>query len=211
MRFAPRPIRFGRKAQSDDDGDGLPAGPARVKLLARRAAGIAEAKSILEHLPGPGESLHALVSSRMDLADIIGLILDKIGRCERMMVATLGFHRRNLKTLLAWLDSGTVAHLSLIASIFFRSHNGDLWTETIAEFRSRGQRAACCNCHAKVVTMQFAAGARLSIEGSMNLAGNGSVLEQFALIHDAGLHDFHAAWIEALLDKHEGKGDGQGE
>lgn len=204
MRFTAKPIRFGKRpaAQGDDDADGLPS-PQRAKLLARRAAGIAEAKAILEHLPQPGESLHALVSSRMDLADIIGLILDQIGPCERMRCATLGFHRRNLKTLLSWLDTGAVAQLSLVASIFFRSHNQELWEETLEEFRSRRQRAACCNCHAKVVTMQFATGARLSIEGSMNLAGNGSVLEQFALIHDAGLHDFHARWIEALLDKHE--------
>lgn len=203
MRFAVRPVRFGKKASAEgDEADGLPA-PQRVKLLARRAAGIAEAKAVLEYLPGPGESLHALVSSRMDLADIIGLILDKIGPCRRMAIATLGYHRRNLKTLLAWLDSGAVAQLSLVASIFFRSHNGDLWTETVDEFRQRQQRAACCSCHAKVVTMQFASGERLSIEGSMNLAGNGSVLEQFALIHDAGVHEFHCRWIEGLLDKHE--------
>jgi hypothetical protein len=181
--------------------------PAGVKLRARRAAGIAEAKSVLEHLPEPGESLHALVTSRMDLSDIIGILLDKIGHCERMRIATLGYHRRNLKTLLSWLDSGAVASLSLVASIFFRSHNGDLWTETLEEFRGRKQRAACCTCHAKVATMQFATGERLSIEGSMNVAGNGSVLEQFALIHDAGLHDWHARWIVGLLNKHEGRGD----
>jgi|SRR5579884_74153 len=207
MRFTPRPVRFGRRpGNAEDEDDGLPT-PAKIKLAARRAAGIAEAKAILEHLPGPGESLHALVSSRMDLADIIGIILDKNGPCEQMMVATLGYHRRNLKTLLAWLDTGAVRSLSLVASIFFRSHNGDLWEETLAEFRQRKQRAACCNCHAKVVTMRFATGQRLSVEGSMNLAGNGSVLEQFALINDGGLHDFHGGWIGALLDKYEGKND----
>lgn len=207
MRFAARPIRFGHRPAGDtDDGDGLPT-PQRVKLLARRPAGIAEAKAVLEYLPAPAESLHALVSSRMDLADIIAIILDKIGPCRQMRIATLGYHRRNLKTLLAWLDSGAVSSLSLVASIFFRSHNGDLWEETLSEFRSRQQRAACCNCHAKVITMQFATGERLSIEGSMNLAGNGSVLEQFALIHDAGVHDFHARWIEALLNKHEKRQD----
>lgn len=207
MRFAPRPIRFGhRPGNIDDEADGLPT-PAKVKLLARRAAGIAEAKAVLEYLPGPGESLHALVSSRMDLSDIVGIILDKIGHCEQMMIATLGYHRRNLKTLLAWLDTGAVGSLSLVASIFFRSHNAELWDETLAEFRQRKQRAACCSCHAKVVTMQFSSGEKLSIEGSMNVAGNGSVLEQFALIRDDGLHDFHARWIKGLLDKHEGRTD----
>jgi hypothetical protein len=206
-RFAVRRVPFGRRPNEDDEADGLLT-PARIKLAARRAAGIREAKAVLEHLPQPGESLHALVSSRMDLADILGLLLEKIGHCDRMTIATLGYHRRNLKTLLGWLDFGAVGSLSLVASIFFRSHNGDLWQETLAEFRQRKQRAACCNCHAKVVTMHFASGEKLSLEGSMNLAGNGSVLEQFALIHDAGLHDFHAGWIAVLLDKHEGRDDG---
>ena len=94
-----------------------------------------------------------------------------------------------------------------MASIFFRSHNGELWDETLSEFRRRKQRAACCHSHAKVVTLAFASGERLSIEGSANLCGNGSGREQFALIHDAGLHDWHARWIEGLLDKHESKSD----
>lgn len=203
MRFTPRPIRFGQRPGADsDEADGLPT-PAKVKLQARRAAGVAEAKAVLEHLPGSGESLHAVVTSRLDLTDVLNALLERIGRCERMRIATLGYNARNLKMMLAWLDSGTVGSLSLVASIFFRSHNGQLWEMTQEELRERGQRAACCHSHAKVVTLAFAAGERLSIEGSANLCGNGSGREQFALIHDGGLHDFHSRWIEALLDKHE--------
>lgn len=207
MRFAPRPVRFGRRPGTDqDEADGLPT-PAKVKLLARRAAGIAEAKAVLEHLPGPGESLHAVVTARLDLTDVLNAILETIGRCERMRIATLGYNARNLRAMLSWLDSGMVGSLSLVASRFFHSHNQQLWETTIEEFRSRKQRAAYCHSHAKVVTMAFASGERLSIEGSANLCGNGSGREQFALIHDAGLHDFHSAWIAALLDKHEGSED----
>jgi hypothetical protein len=35
----------------------------------------------------------------------------------------------------------------------------------------------------------------LVFEGSANLRTNGNI-EQFALFHDAGLHDGHAAWID---------------
>lgn len=206
MRFAPRPIRFGKRTNSDDEADGLPT-PARVKL-ARRAASIAEAKSVLEHLPGPGESLQAVVTARLDLTEVLNAILERLGRCGRMQIATLGYNSQNLRMMLSWLDAGAVGTLSLMASIFFRSHNGELWTETLTEFRKRGQRAACCHSHAKVVTMQIATGERLSIKESANLCGNGSGREQFALIHEAGLHNFHARWIEALLDKHEDPDDG---
>ena len=61
--------------------------------------------------------------------------------------------------MLAWLDAGAVASLTLLASIFFRSHKGGLWSETLAEFRARKQRAACCHSHCKVVALQFTNGA----------------------------------------------------
>jgi hypothetical protein len=205
-RFSVRKLHFGRRpeADADDDGEGLPT-PAKVKLAARRAAGIAEAKAVLDHLPGPGESTHLLFTARMDLSDAVNALLEKLGRCERMAVATLGYNRKNLKAMLAWLDSGAVGSLSLVASIFFRSHNGDLWAETLEELRARGQRAACCHCHAKVVALFLASGERFSLEGSANLCGSGSGIEQLAVINAPSLTDWHAAWILDLVNRHEPK------
>ncbi|HEX5273160.1 MAG TPA: hypothetical protein VFW33_21840 [Gemmataceae bacterium] len=204
-KFSVRRVHFGHRpdADVDDNGEGLPT-PARVRLAARRAAGIAEAKAVLAHLPGPGESLHALCTARMDLTDVVNALLGRLGRCDRLHVATLGYNPRNLRTMLGWLDSGAVGELTLLASIFFRSHNGDLWETTLDEFRSRKQHAACCHSHAKVVAMAFASGERLCIEGSSNLCGNGSAREQFALIHDAGLTAWHARWIAEMVSRHEG-------
>jgi hypothetical protein len=210
-RFAARRLPFGRPPGPDGDGTGLPR-PALVKLAARRAAGIAEAKETLAHLPGPGESLHALCTSRLDLSDVIGALLEKLGRCDRLQIATLGYNARNLRAMLRWMDQRAVGELTLLASLFFRAHNGALWEETRQEFRKRGQRSACCHSHAKVVTLSFASGARLGIEGSANLCGNGSGREQFALVNDAGLHDWHAHWISDLVARHEGdESTGSGE
>lgn len=207
MRFAPRSIPFGRKPASPDAAseEAVPA-PLRVKLKARRAASIAEAREILAHLPEPGEGLHALVTRRLDLTDVLAHLLERFGPCEQMRIATLGYSRRSLRHMLQWLDSGAVASLGLVASLFFRSHNPELWSETQAEFRQRGQRAACCPSHAKVVAFSFANGEKLSLEGSANLVGSGSGREQFCLIRDDPLHCFHADWIGALIDRHEGRG-----
>lgn len=204
-RFNVRKLHFGHRPEdTDDNGEGLPT-PARIKLAVRRAAGIAEAKAVLDQLPGPGESLHCICTARMDLTDIVVALGQRFGVCDRMLIATLGYNERNLSAMLAWLDAGAVKSLSLVASKFFRAHKGDLWAETLKEFRARGQRAACCDSHAKVVTLAFASGELLCIEGSANLCGNGSGREQFALINDAGLHNWHAAWITALVDRHEGE------
>jgi hypothetical protein len=205
-RFTVRKPVFGQHSvDADDNGEGLPT-PAKIKLALRRAAGIAEAKTVLDNLPGPGESLHCICTARMDLADVIVALGERFGVCERLLIATLGYNDRNLAAMIEWLDAGAVRSLSLVASKFFRAHKGALWEETLSAFRTRGQRAACCDSHAKVVTLAFESGERLCIEGSANLCGNGSGREQFALINDVGLHDWHAAWIQELVDRHEQQG-----
>lgn len=209
-RFEPRGVQFGRPANPgggndpDEDLEGLPT-PARIRTAARRQACLAKAAQIVQHLPGPGESLHALTTSRMDLTDVATAILDSHGGAHNIRVATLGYNARNLHTILAWLDAGKVGTLTLLASNFFRSHNGDLWGETLHELKARGCRAACANSHAKVLTLETRCGHFLTFEGSANLCGNGSGREQFALINDRDLHDWHATWIAECVERNHGK------
>jgi hypothetical protein len=198
LTFSPVSPIGQHQGADDDEGDGLPR-PLTVKAQARRMAGIAEAKEVLQHLPAPGESLHAVVSARLDLVDILGCILDRLGRCSRMTVATLGYSRKNVRTMLGWIDEGKVKVLSLVASIFFKSHNGPLWQDTLTEFRKRSQRAVCCDSHCKVAALTFASGERLCLEGSANLRSNGSAREQFVLTHDAALTTWADDWITSLL------------
>lgn len=199
--FVPRPP----PADPDEDnGEALPA-PTLLRARARRLAGIREARGCLAHFPGPGESLHCVATARFDLSDLVGLLLDRSGPCRACLVATLSYNDRNLRHLLRWLDSGAVRSLGLLCSIFFRSHKLPLWEETLAAFRERGQRAACVHSHAKVITLAFDSGLRLAVEGSANLAGNGSGREQFCLVNDPGLHDWHTAWIKEQLSRGEAK------
>jgi hypothetical protein len=106
--------------------------------------------------------------------------------------------------MLSWLDAGQVTSLTLLASIFFRSHNADLWAQTLDEFRSRGQRAACAASHAKVCALFFADGSRFALEGSSNLCGSGSAREQFAIINHQDLADWHYSWVLDTVSRHEG-------
>jgi hypothetical protein len=202
-RFAIRKINFGA-APSAEDEEARDLPPAKlVKLQARRAAAIREADGILGVLPAPGEMIAVWLTHRLDVCAILNSLLDRLGRCEQMRVATLGYHGRNLRMMLNWLDTGKVQSLTLLSSIFHRSHNGELWETTLKEFRARGQRAAACHSHAKVSALKFTSGERLSLCGSGNLCGNGSAREALDLIHDADLHDFHAGIIESLVAKHE--------
>jgi hypothetical protein len=202
-KFTPRRIRFGLPPAADDEDEALdPPRPLLLRRQARRQAGIREAADTLAVLPEEGGSLHCVMTARLDMTDVVNALLGKLGRCATAHVATLGYNRRNFKTMLAWLDSGQVGSLTLVASIFFRSHNGSLWEETLAELRRRGCRAACCPSHCKVMTLEFADGTPLAIEGSANLCSNGSAREQFTLVNDRGLCAWHRTWIDALVSRH---------
>jgi hypothetical protein len=213
MRFtAPRPafgaaprVSFGQLPA----GAGLPT-PHADRAHARRTAQLAEAADALTVLPGPGETVHALMTGRYDLMQVLVCLVERLGVVEAMRIATLAYSARNLAEMARLLDSGAARRLTLLCSSFFRDHNGDLWEKTLEEFRSRGQRAAAARSHAKVVTFAFASGRRLTLEGSANLRSNGN-REQLLLADGAELHDWHSTWIDALVTAHEGEqGDSPG-
>ena len=201
---APRPC-FARLQRADErTAAGTPAG-VLSRGLARRAAMLKEAGDVLTVLPAPGEALHAIITGRYDLLHLVVALLDKLGHAPAVRIATLSYNGRNLAEMLRLLDEGKVGSLTLLCSAFFRDHNKELWAETLEDFRQRGQRAAAARSHAKVVTLATAGGRRLSLEGSANLRTN-SNREQFCLTEDAALHDWHAGWIDDLVNRHEGDG-----
>jgi hypothetical protein len=196
---APRPT-FGRHATAD----ACPT-PIVGQAAARRSAMLGQAAEALAVLPGPGETLHALMTGRYDLMHLITALVTHLGGVQALRIATLSYNGRNLAEMVALLDSGRVKTLSLLCSSFFRDHNKELWEETLEDFRARGQRAAAARSHAKVVTLATAEGRRYALEGSANLRTN-SNREQFCMTDDAALHDWHAGWIDTLVGQHEGDG-----
>lgn len=211
--FTPKHLHFGpRKPKpddpKDDDGRGLPR-PTLVQIADRRGAGIREAKEILEQLPGPNESLHAVATHRMDMSDLVNVLLLECGPCRSLWFATLGYNERNLAAMLGWLTCGAVAELGLLTSDYFAHHKEPLWRETIKQFRLHTEEidvsahCAAARSHAKVITLDFKDGRKFSIEGSANLCGNGSGREQFSLACHADLHDWHQAWVREMVSLHE--------
>jgi hypothetical protein len=207
MRFErPRSIRFGASPSADtedDDSTGLPT-PRQIRLRKIRAAGLREARDVVAVLPEPGECTSCLVTHRMDLVDIITFILDRLGPCDRADVASLGFNARTFRVLLRWLDQRRISSLSLVASLFFKSHNGQLAETARVELAKRGHRFATGPCHAKAIALHFANGTKLSLFGSGNLCSSGSSLELIAIVNDAELCDWHSSWITGLVAKYGG-------
>jgi hypothetical protein len=162
----------------------------------RYAAMLRESADVLAHLPGPGESLHALMTGLYDFMTLVGhVITNRPAPCAELRIATLAFSSRNTHEIAQLLDGGAVKSVSLLCSDFFAKHNKAEFAEAVRELTERGQAIAAPRCHAKVTCLHFADGAKLVFEGSANLRTNGNI-EQFALFTDPELHDWHAAWID---------------
>jgi hypothetical protein len=173
-----------------------------IRLAARRTAQLKEAADVLAHLPGPGEALHALMTGRYDLMHLLIVLLDKLGPCDSLRIATLSFNLRNVDEMVRILEQGKAARLSLLCSHFFKDNSKDIWTTCQERFHGLPAKLVATRNHCKVVTLAFRGGTRLALEGSANLRSN-SNREQFCLVNHAGLHDWHASWIDEQVHADE--------
>ena len=194
-----KPIRFGQTAEEAED---APDPFIDRGEQSRRFAALREASAVVDVLPGEGQTLHAIMTGRYDLADTIGAIIAKIGRCTILRIATLAFSDRNVMSMQNWLASGSVGEIHLLGSDFHEAHNRAMCKEVRELFALHpGSRFASSRSHCKVVLLDFS-NQKLAIEGSANLRTN-SNWEQFCLANHAGIHDFHAEWIDAQIQKYE--------
>ena len=123
--------------------------------------------------------------------------------CEQVRIATLSFGPKNTQEMARWLDEKLVGRLTLLCADFMARASPEVYQGAVAELVARrGQMVGSARCHAKVVTLAFADGLRLSFEGTANLRTNRN-LENLSVVNDAGLHDWHAQWIDAKVREHE--------
>jgi hypothetical protein len=162
-----------------------------------------EARDILPRLPGPGESLHALMTGLYDFMSVVGLVITSHpAPCRILRVATLAFSARNVAELSLLQAKGAVRETRLLCSDFFAKHNAVLFAEARKTLADSGGRIAAPRCHCKVTCLEFEGGGKLVFEGSANLRTNRNI-EQFALFNDGALHDWHAQWIDQKIREWE--------
>src|ERR1019366_5861861 len=171
---------------------------------ARHVASLHRAADVLASIPGPGETLHALMTGEFDLMHLIAVLIGQVGPCQAVRFATLSYNKRNLAEMLRLFDEGRVREMHLLCSVFFRDHNKDLWTETQSQFRDRRQLVAASRSHCKVTTFACTDGRRFTLEGSANLRTNKN-FEQFTLTEGQQVHDWATDWIDKLISRHERK------
>lgn len=164
------------------------------------------AAELLPELPAQGEAIHALMTGTYDLCQVIVATVKLLPACRHLRIATLCFSKRNAAELLGLLETYPTMRLTLLVSAFFQGHNKELYEHTAEDFdeyRDRTQLAAA-RSHCKVVAFDISDSDGLIFEGSANLRTNKN-REQLTVIRDRRLHDWHAAWIDALVSAHDGE------
>jgi hypothetical protein len=125
---APRPVAFTTGWPGLPEGRPSPLSRReRVRAFKadlRRRAQLRAAADVLPHLPGPGQSLHSLLSGTFDFALVLTCVLQQHpAPCEVLRLTTLAFSRRNVQELARWLDSRLVGRLTLLCSDFMAKSN----------------------------------------------------------------------------------------
>ena len=198
----PRPA-FGTARQHRAE----PAPRTRTKAEARYQRAAKTAAELLPELPRPGEAVHALMTGTFDLCQVITATAARLPELRALRIATLCFSKRNAAELLALLAARPGLRLTLLVSAFFKGHNKELFEGFAADLADHPTATlAAARSHCKVVTFDAADGDGLVFEGSANLRSNKN-REQLAAIRDRGLHDWHAAWIDALVHRGEEEAD----
>ena len=200
----PRPA-FGSAKQHLDARTGAP--PRLTTKADRRYMRAATlAAELLPELPLPGETVHALMLGTFDLCQVIGATAKLLPDLRHLRIATLCYSRRNVKELAALLETRPGMALTLLVSVFFTANNKDGHEQTVAELTAYPNvTIGAARNHCKVVCFDTL-GVPLVFEGSANLRANRN-REQLAVIRDRPLHDWHAAWIDALVRADDGEAE----
>ena len=170
----------------------------RRSLLDLRNARNAAAQ--LVRLPAPGESIHSIIRGNFDGWYFVPAVIELARRpCDELNIATLGFNQRNADALAELLNAGDIGRATFICSHFYKTHEGDVFSQVHDDLAARGMPALAIRCHAKILLFDFGQdGPQIVLEMSANLRSCRN-LEQFVLTHDANLLRFHRRWMDALF------------
>lgn len=174
------------------------------RVTARRFATLQQHNAAVEQLaplPGPGESLHGVISGSYSGWSLATACIELLrpATVDQMVVATLGFNRANCDSLLQLVDAGAVRSVLLLVSDYFRSSDRTIFADIRRDLEARGQRVAIARSHAKLILLATTDGRHITIETSANLRSSQN-WEQFVINDDAELLAFHRGWIELISE-----------
>jgi hypothetical protein len=160
------------------------------------------AVACLERLPTTGAAIHGVMRGDFAFSDLIPAmlrLLEPAATLRYLAATTLGFSRIASVSLIRLMDAGQIAKVDFVCASYFQSMEPAACQYLRESLTGRGSRFAAARCHAKVYLFEATDGRRYVCEASANIRACQSI-EQFAIIADADLFEFHRAWINEIMD-----------
>jgi len=161
---------------------------------------IAAAEGAIDHLPDPDEEFRLVIGGRFALFNVVLACLTRSASpIDTLVIATLGFSKKNVDGLCDLLDRGQVGRLDLLLSHYFKGTSRATYDYAAQAFGTRPQaRFLSLRNHAKILAMKFRDGRTVTVESSANLRSCENI-EQMNLSGDPAVHRFHVGWIGELF------------
>jgi hypothetical protein len=163
--------------------------------------GVANATDHIKELPAPGVSLHAVMRGNYNFFDVIPAVLEmcKPLPIAELLMATLSFSAKNTAELLALIDAGKIARVSMVCSKYFVAKNPAIYKGMSDGLAHRNRQIVAVRNHAKIILIKIGQH-HLTTEGSANLR-SARCTEQFVMSNDVGLYEFHRGWITQMIEE----------
>lgn len=157
------------------------------------------AKRLLDPLPKPGNTVHALVGGEFQTVALLPAMVELVGPCS-CVAATLGVNMASVDYILDMLADGRLTDFSLVASDYWLKADRAVAGQVLEKLHAHGCRAAITRSHAKLVLLAPTGRPdRYTLSGSGNLRSSMNV-ESLDASNDRALFDFHSQWLNELLN-----------
>jgi hypothetical protein len=162
---------------------------------------IGAAEEAIDHIPDPDEEFRLVIGGRFALYNVVLACLTRAASpIDTLVIATLGFSKRNVDGLCDLIDTGQAGRLDLLCSHYFKGTSRVSYDYAAQAFTSRPQaRFLSIRTHAKILAMRFRDGRTVTVESSANLRSCENI-EQMILSGSPDVFDFHRRWIGSLFD-----------
>lgn len=149
----------------------------------------------LATLPGPGQSLHGIISGRYALWELVPAIIERTGNyVDDLHLATLSFSQANAAEILDLFDRAHIKRISLLVSHYFKATSPQIYDALVPKLLERGQTVLAMRTHCKIILMSMSDGTKYVAESSANLRSCKNI-EQFVLTNCPDLYGFHRGWM----------------
>jgi hypothetical protein len=157
-------------------------------------------KDFLKELPATSETIHVVSNGSFDYWNFVPVCLDLAGTdAAEFYGSTWTMNRGNAKELLGLYGSGRIKQITLLSGLYFKRRESAVYATIASGLIDRKQRFLCLENHAKVILLRLG-DRHIVIEGSANFTANPRI-EQNTITDDAGLYQFHKAWMDGLFKK----------